>query len=178
MNLRAVLGLTAAAAFVATIVVANHLTTRYGFVPVGFGLEATAGTYAAGLALTLRDAVQETLGRVAVVLAIIAGAFLSWWVAPAFAVASGVAFLASELCDFAVYTPLRDRTLVGGVVASNLVGAVVDSVLFLGLAFGWGSVAGAWQGQVVGKMWVTLATVAVLVLARAALRARRTPATA
>jgi len=35
-------------AFVAAIVLANWLTSRYGFVSVGLGLSATAGTYAAG----------------------------------------------------------------------------------------------------------------------------------
>lgn len=38
----------AVTAYLATIVVANWLTAEYGFVPVGLGLLATAGTYAAG----------------------------------------------------------------------------------------------------------------------------------
>jgi uncharacterized PurR-regulated membrane protein YhhQ (DUF165 family) len=166
--MRKTLGVAAAVAFIGTIVLANYLTEHYGFVAVGFGLMATAGTYAAGLALGLRDAVQETLGRVAVVAAIVAGAAVSWWVAPAFAIASGTAFLVSELCDFTVYTPLRNRNLYGAVIASNAVGAIVDTVIFLWLAFGWASVAGAWQGQFVGKMWITLATVLVLFAARSA----------
>jgi uncharacterized PurR-regulated membrane protein YhhQ (DUF165 family) len=93
--------------------------------------------------------------------AIVVGAGLSWAVTSNrdLAVASGVAFLFSELADFAVYTPLRERnkTLVGwltAVGASNLVGLVVDSVLFLWIAFG---SLDFLRGQVLGKLWMTIA---------------------
>jgi len=36
--------------------------------------------------------------------------------------ASAVAFLLSELADFAVYTPLQSRSLCGAVLASSLIG--------------------------------------------------------
>ena len=42
----------------------------------------------------------------------------------------------SELADFAVYTPLRERHLTLATVLSGLVGSIVDSVIFLSLAFG------------------------------------------
>jgi hypothetical protein len=141
---------------------ANWLTARYGFVPAGFGLQVTAGTYAAGLALGFRDKVQDTMGRWGVLTAIGVGAFLSWWVAPNLAVASGVAFALSELADTAVYTPLRNRGWTRAVIASNLVGAVVDTVVFLWIAFGWAAVTGGLTGQVVGKLWATLAFVGVM----------------
>lgn len=156
------IGVAAVAGFVATIIAANWLTNRYGFVPVGFGLTATAGTYAAGLAFGFRDAVHETMGRVWVAAAIVAGAAVTWWISPAFAVASGTAFLVSELADFAVYSPLRARGLRRAVFASNVVGLLVDTVLFIWLAFGWDAVAGAWKGQALGKLWVTLATIAAI----------------
>lgn len=63
MTKRVALGSAAAAGLFAGIVAANYLTTRFGFVPVGFGLAATAGTFAAGVTLALRDAIQDTLGR-------------------------------------------------------------------------------------------------------------------
>jgi uncharacterized PurR-regulated membrane protein YhhQ (DUF165 family) len=155
-------GFTAIVAFIGTIVVANHLTSRYGFVAVGFGYTATAGTYAAGLAFGLRDAVHEWLGRWGVLAAILVGAFVSWWVAPALAVASGVAFLVSELADFAVYSPLRRRNLYAAVAASNVVGMIADTILFLWIAFGWAAVVASWEGQILGKAWVTLATLMVI----------------
>jgi uncharacterized PurR-regulated membrane protein YhhQ (DUF165 family) len=100
------------------------------------------------------------LGGRGSVAAIIVGALLSYLVAPAFAAASGVAFLLSEGLDFAVYTPLveRGRWLLA-VAVSNTAGTVVDSLLFLIIAFG--SVQ-FWQGQVIGKLWMTLAAVLVL----------------
>jgi hypothetical protein len=146
-------------AFVGTIFAANCAIAMWGLVPVGFGLVAPAGVYFAGLALTLRDLAQDRVGRRAIIVAIVAGASLSALIAPRFALASGAAFLASELADFAVYTPLRRRGLVRAVVASNLVGLVVDSVLFLVLAFG--SLAYL-PGQVLGKLWATLAAVVIL----------------
>lgn len=142
------------AAFVGCVLAANWLTDRYGFVPVGFGLSATAGTYAAGLSFGVRDALHELAGRRVVALAICVGAVLSALVSPSLALASGVAFLVSEFADLAVYAPLRRRRWVAAVVASNLVGAVVDTVVFLHLA-GF-PVSDALAGQVVGKTLMIL----------------------
>jgi uncharacterized PurR-regulated membrane protein YhhQ (DUF165 family) len=148
------------AAFVATVWVANWLVSRFGIVPVGFGLHAPAAVYAVGVAFTLRDALQRTLGRFAVAAAVVVGAALSYLVAPQFAVASGAAFLVSELADFAVYTPLADRSRAGAVALSNTVGLLIDSWLFLTLAFG--SLAFFW-GQVAGKAEMTVLAVALIV---------------
>jgi uncharacterized PurR-regulated membrane protein YhhQ (DUF165 family) len=153
------IGLPAAIGYVATIFAANWLIQHVGVVPVGFGLSAPAGVFAAGVALTLRDVVQATLGRAAVVLAILIGAALSWLVSPSFAVASAIAFLVSEFADFAVYTPLERRSWLGAVALSNTVGLVVDSWLFLTLAFG---SLEFFAGQVVGKAWMTLLAIVLL----------------
>jgi queuosine precursor transporter len=155
--------------YLATIVAANWAINTFGPVPVWFGLMAPAGVYFAGLALTLRDIVQDQLGRRAVVIAVVVGAGLSAFVsAREIAMASGIAFLFSELADFMVYTPLRERNWVGALLASNVVGLVVDSVLFLSLAFG---SLDFLPGQVVGKAWMTLLAVAALWLWRRQTRA-------
>lgn len=156
-------GLIAAALFVATVYAANWAIQTYGLVPVGFGLMAPAGVYFVGLAFTLRDTVHRLLGRWAVVGCVLVGAALSYLIAPSFALASGVAFLVSELADLSVYEPLRVKGWLPAVVASNVVGVVVDSMLFLWLAFG--SLAFL-EGQVVGKLWMTALAVAVIALAR------------
>jgi uncharacterized PurR-regulated membrane protein YhhQ (DUF165 family) len=148
------IGFVAAGLFVATVWIANWLISHYGVVPVGFGLVAPAGVYAAGVAFTLRDVVDRTLGRWAVVGAIVVGGGLSYLVSPSFAFASAAAFLASELADLTVYAPLERRSFVGAVLLSNTVGLVVDSWLFLTLAF---HSTAFLQGQVVGKAWMTLA---------------------
>jgi uncharacterized PurR-regulated membrane protein YhhQ (DUF165 family) len=161
------IGLAATVLFVATIFGANWALETYGLVPVGFGLLAPAGVYFAGLAFTLRDVVHRTLGRLPVIAAILAGGAVSWLVSPTFAVASAVAFTVSELSDLTVYEPLRNRNWYGAVVASNIVGAVVDSAVFLWLAFG--SLAFI-QGQIVGKLWMTAAALPLLVVGRRVLR--------
>lgn len=140
-------------AYIGTIFAANWAIATIGFVPVGLGLTAPAGVMFAGLALALRDLVQDTLGRPATIIAIIAGALLSGLVSPTFALASGIAFLVSETTDFLVYTPLRERHWYRAVAASNAIGLVVDSALFLWLAFGSLTFI---AGQVVGKVEVTV----------------------
>ena len=147
------------AAYIATIFAANWSIQTFGIVPVGFGLMAPAGVYFVGAAFTFRDLAQESVGRRWIVAAIVIGAGLSALVSPQFALASGVAFLASESADFAIYTPLRERGWIRAVAASNAVGLVLDSILFLWLAFG------SWQfllGQMVGKFWMTALAVVVL----------------
>lgn len=160
------IGIVAALLFVATVFAANWALQRFGFVSVGFGLMAPAGVYFAGLAFTLRDVVHRTLGRWAVLAAILIGAACSYLVSPTFAAASAVAFLVSETADLLVYEPLSRRTFLGGVLASNVVGTVVDSALFLWLAFGSLSFI---QGQIVGKFWMTLAALPLVFALRRSL---------
>ena len=153
------IGIITLVGYIVTIFAANLAITLFGVVPVGFGLMAPAGVYFAGLAFSLRDGLQETLGRRWTVAAIIIGALVSTGLSAQLALASGLAFLFSELADFMVYTPLRQRSWLGAVVASNTVGTVVDSALFLWLAFG--SLAFL-PGQIVGKLWMTALAVALI----------------
>ena len=158
-------GAVAVAVYIAIIVLANWLITEFGAVNVGFGLMAPAAVYAAGAAFTARDIVQDLLGKWWVCGAIVVGAVLSAVYASTtrIAVASGTAFLVSEFLDFAVYTPLREKNWPVAVVASNVVGLVCDSILFLWIAFGNFDFL---AGQIVGKTWVTLAFLPLLVLWR------------
>jgi queuosine precursor transporter len=161
-------------AYVGTIAAANWAVQHYGVVPVGFGLAAPAGVYAAGLAFTLRDLTQDTLGKVAVLGAIAAGALLSAAVSTGrLALASATAFLVSEILDFGIYTPLRKRGWLRAVTLSNLVGLAADSALFLWLAFGSLQFL---AGQIVGKAWMTLLAILVLGGVRRAVLARHAPA--
>jgi uncharacterized PurR-regulated membrane protein YhhQ (DUF165 family) len=152
-------GIAFLVAYIATIFVANLFIRLFGVIPVGFGLMAPAAVYFAGLAFTLRDLVQESLGRVAVVSAILIGAGVSAALSPKVALASGAAFLVSELADFVIYTPLRSKNFLAAVAMSNSVGLVLDSVVFLSLAFGSLEFL---PGQVVAKLYVTIASLIVL----------------
>lgn len=129
-------------------------------IPVAPGLMAPSGVLLIGLALVLRDLVQRRLGVPWALAAIAAGAGLSALLAqPALVLASATAFLLSELADFAVYTPLQRRRLLLAVAVSSLVGVIVDSAVFLWLAFG--NLDYLW-GQIVGKAWMVLAALPVV----------------
>lgn len=151
--------MTWALVYAACVVGANAATTWWGPVPVGFGLVAPAGVYCAGLCFTARDLVQESSGRGAAGAAVLLGAALSAAWSPSLALASGLAFAASEGLDLLVYSRLRERSWVAAIVASNLAGLLVDSLVFLQLAFG--STA-LWRGQAVGKLWMTALAVPVV----------------
>jgi queuosine precursor transporter len=163
------IGYIALAGFIGSIPLANWLINTVGtvcipngpcLIPVGFGLMSPSGVLVIGAALVLRDIVHERLGWRWALAGILAGGLLSGLVAPqALVVASIVAFMASELADMAVYTPLRKRRLWLAVIVSGGVGAVVDSGLFLWIAFGsLDHVA----GNVVGKVWMSALAVPLL----------------
>lgn len=146
------LGVVAAAAFVATVWLANWLLQRYGIVFIA-GVAVPAGVFAAGAALTLRDIVNEELGRVAVLVCIAAGCALALIVAPRYAVASAAAFGLSELADLSVWESLPERVgFLAAVLLSNVVGALVDTLVFLSIAFG---NLDFFKGQYLGKMIAT-----------------------
>lgn len=146
---RRLLGFIALAVFALSVLAANAALDRWGLVSVGFGLMAPAGVYFAAIPFTARDVGQELAGRVYVFVAIAVGTTLSALVDPSLALASGSAFALAELADFAVYQPLRRRDWTLAVMLSGIVGAVVDSIVFLGLAE---SLPLTWRG-VAGLVW-------------------------
>lgn len=167
------IGYSALALFIATIPAANWLIGNAGtvcvpngpcLIPVGLGFDAPSGVLMIGLALVLRDIVHRELGWRWAVCAILTGAALSAYVAPpALVVASATAFLLSELADLAVYAPLYRRRLVAAVMASSIVGAVIDSAVFLLIAFGSLKYL---PGQVIGKAWMVLLALPIIHLMR------------
>jgi uncharacterized PurR-regulated membrane protein YhhQ (DUF165 family) len=159
-------------AYLLTIPVANWLIGNIGttcvpngpcLIPVGFGLMAPSGVLMIGAALVLRDWLQTVLGLRWALAAIAIGVALSAFVAPpALVLASATAFALSELADTAVYTPIRKRgRLVWAIAASGIVGSIVDSAVFLWLAFGSLDFI---AGQVVGKVWMTLIAALALIV--------------
>lgn len=160
-------------AFAGTVPLANWMIQNVGttcvpqgpcLIPVGFGLQAPSGVLAIGLALVLRDLVQRRLGLVWAILAIFLGGVLSTVFAPpALVIASATAFLLSEFADLLVYTPLQKRRLVLAVFASGVVGLLVDSALFLWIAFGSLTYL---PGQALGKAIVVVASLPVIVWMR------------
>jgi uncharacterized PurR-regulated membrane protein YhhQ (DUF165 family) len=129
-------------------------------IPVAPGVMAPSGVTMIGFALVLRDLLQRRLGIGIAAAAIVAGAALSALIAPpSLVIASAAAFFMSELTDFAVYTPLARRRLVAAVIASSMAGLVVDSVIFLWLAFGSLEFL---PGQIIGKAWMVVLSVPLI----------------
>ncbi|GAB3446511.1 hypothetical protein GCM10027517_28870 [Phycicoccus ginsengisoli] len=158
----------AGACYVAAVVLANVVTERLGLVSVGFGLLVTAGTYAAGFALLARDFVHRYGGRRSALAAIAVGGVLSWlFSSPAIALASTVAFVSAELVDLAVYEPIRrTKGFIRGALASNIVSAPIDTLVFLSLA-GFPLTVETVTGQFVGKvLWATVAPLTIYWLIR------------
>ncbi len=170
---RLVEGLACLIAFGASIPAANWMIGNLGtfcvpdgpcVIPVAPGMVAPSGVLMIGLALVLRDLVQRRLGAKFALAAIAVGTIISAAIAPpALVLASAAAFLLSELADFAIYTPLQRRGLVLAVFASSATGLVVDSIVFLQLAFGSLDYLG---GQIIGKAWMVLVALPLIHLLR------------
>ena len=157
------------AVYVAAIVLSNWMIGHVGIptgpggphlTPVGFGLLAPSGAWAAAVSFPARDVTQRLGGRRLGIAAIVVGAAVSWAVSdPRIALASGATYLCSEAAAMAVYTPLQRRWFVPAVFASGCVAIVVDSVLFLHLAGLYSTPV--LEGLILGKFWVILAAVPV-----------------
>lgn len=170
---RRTMGFLYLAAFALCIPAANWMIGNVGtvcvpdgpcLIPVAPGLTAPSGVLMVGLALVLRDLVQRSLGVKWAAGAVVLGAALSAFVAPpALVFASAAAFLLSEFADLAVYTPLQKKGLVLAVFASSVVGLIIDSAVFLYLAFGSLDYI---AGQIVGKAWMVLLALPVIHLMR------------
>ena len=175
---RLIEGIAFLVAFGLTIPVANWMIGNVGtvcppdgpcLIPVfpkvhGMALMAPSGVLMIGVALVLRDLVQRRLGVAYSAGAVLVGAVLSsLYAPPALVLASAAAFLLSELADMAVYTPMARRRLVTAVAASSAVGLVVDSIVFLWLAFGSLEFL---AGQIAGKALMVLLSIPFVMLLR------------
>ncbi len=159
--------------FCLTVPAANWMILNIGtvckpnapcLIPVAPGLMAPSGVLMIGASFILRDLVQRRLGVMASIAAILIGAGLSGLFAPlALVTASVTAFLISELADLAVYTPLARRRLVLAVIASSFVALIVDSAIFLWMAFGSLEFL---AGQVVGKSWMVVLALPLIAFLR------------
>jgi uncharacterized PurR-regulated membrane protein YhhQ (DUF165 family) len=167
--MRRLTAVTAAAAFVVTVYLANWLVNHYGPIRVWpTDLYAPAGVYVVGLAFLLRDTVQRLMGQALAIAAIAVGSLLSVIVSPRLALASFSAFAASELLGLAIFWLAGGNTagpprLSGVVIASSAAAAALDSYVFLTIAFG--SLA-FFDGQLVAKLSVTVLALPFVLIAR------------
>lgn len=146
--------LSLAFGYVGLAIIANWLASKYVW-PVGFGYLAPGGVFAIGGVLVLRDWLNQLDTKVSLALIPVAsglsygiGEIAGWSSLQKIALASVAAFLISEGVEWAVFAPIRKRSLTAGVALSGSVGIALDSYVFLSLAFG--SLA-FFDGQMIGK---------------------------
>lgn len=161
MNRR--LTIVLAVTFVALVVLANWLASKY-VVHVPFTpYLAPAGVFCIGAVLVIRDWLQQLRGlRWTMPLVLIAGIAsyaigeaAGWTSLRKIAVASLIAFLVSETVEALVFTPIRKRHLTFGVALSATIGNALDSWLFLTIAFAstaffWGNFWGKTEAILIG----------------------------
>lgn len=145
--------------YIICILAADVLAARF-IVPLPFGLAVPAGVFAIAPVFTLRDAVHERWGRRGAYALIAVASAMSWALAwltgnallGRVTVASVIAFALNETLDTEIYHKLRDRSRLLAILGSNAVSTLVDSALFIWIAFG-----PLWQlmvGQYLVKMLI------------------------
>jgi uncharacterized PurR-regulated membrane protein YhhQ (DUF165 family) len=136
--------------YILTIPLSNLLIQHMGticaphqpcLIPIFPGVMAPSGVLVVGAGLLLRDLLQRRYGA-KISLA-----------PPALALASGMTFLLSEFTDFLVYTYLVRRSFILAIILSCIAGAVVDSIIFLWIAFG---SLNHVEGMVIGKTYAMI----------------------
>ncbi|MCW9033767.1 MAG: VUT family protein [Rhodospirillales bacterium] len=126
--------------YIILIVVVNYGFTVVPLVPLPDGTMWPPMSLAVGFIFVVRDFAQREIGH-KVLLAMLIGATLSYFMASPFvAVASVAAFLVSELADWVVYT-VTNKPLSQRIFYSSLIGTPIDSAVFLYL-IGHFSIAG------------------------------------
>jgi len=118
--------------YVALIVAVNYAFIVVPLVKLPDGTMWPPVSLLVGFVFVARDFAQREIGH-KVLLAMLVGVAISYFMAnPFVATASAAAFLISELVDWAVFTYTK-RPLSQRILFSSLLGAPVDSAIFLGL---------------------------------------------
>ena len=122
------------------VVVASNVLVQYPFRHFGLQDVLTWGAFTYPVAFLVTDLTNRRFGpgaaRRVVAAGFAAAVILSIWLAtPRIAIASGCAFLAAQLLDVAIFDRLRRQAWWRAPLISSLVGSVLDTVIFFGLAF-------------------------------------------
>jgi uncharacterized PurR-regulated membrane protein YhhQ (DUF165 family) len=117
---------------------------------------APSGVVFAGLSFVLRDLLQIYGGRFWAYVAIAIGSALSVMVSPSLALASALAFALSEIVDMVIFTRMLPTGLGWAGISSNVIASAIDTIVFLGIAFGASSVTQFGGGQFLAKVAASL----------------------
>ena len=161
--------------FLAMIPAANYTLLHVGtsclphqpcVIPVWFSpiIYAPSGVLFAGLAFVLRDVLQRLSGLYLSLFAVICGTILSYlYVDPFLAVAGCSAYFLSEITDTVIYSLIQKYNLILAILTSALVGLIIDSLVFLDIAFHSYTFL---PGQIIGKLLMVLLSLPFIMLSR------------
>ena len=126
--------------YIVLIVGVNFAFTVTPLIPLPNGEMWAPLSLIVGFIFVVRDFAQRRVGH-HVLWGMLVGCVVSWFMAsPQLALASAAAFAVGELGDWAVYTFTR-RPFSQRILISSLVGAPLDSIVFLGMI----GIATAWS---------------------------------
>ncbi|HVK51023.1 MAG TPA: queuosine precursor transporter [Pseudoxanthomonas sp.] len=152
----------AATVLMAAIVLASNYLVQF---PINAWL--TWGAFSYPLSYLVTDVVNRLVGpglarRVVVVGFVLAVLCSIWLATPRIALASGAAFLFSQLTDIEVFNRLRRQRWWVAPLSSNTLAACLDTLLFWGIAFV--GVSEHWLSWAVGDLMVKLAMAILVIL--------------
>ena len=122
------------------VVVASNVLVRFPFDHFGLKDILTWGAFTYPAAFLVNDLTNRRFGMAAARRVIATGFLLAvilsvWLATPRIAIASGTAFLVAQLLDASVFDRLRASAWWQAPLVSTIIGSVIDTVLFFGIAF-------------------------------------------
>lgn len=127
-------------AAMAIIVAASNYLVQFPVQYYGLGEILTWGAFTYPVAFLVNDLTNrrfgpETARKVVLAGFVLAVALSVWLASPRIAIASGSAFLAAQLLDVSIFNALRGQIWWRAPFISTVIGSVVDTLLFFGIAF-------------------------------------------
>lgn len=110
------------------IVLSNAMMVWLPMTPV-LGVDIPPAIFVFGFVFVLRDFAQRALGHYVLAVMAAAAVVTYWFAGPAVAMASTVAFLVSELSDWAIFS-ITKRPFAQRMLLSSLVSVPVDTAVF------------------------------------------------
>lgn len=124
----------------AAIVAASNYLVQFPFDHFGLKDLLTWGAFTYPIAFLVNDLANRRFGPQSARLTVYAGFVLAvvlsvWLATPRIAIASGSAFLVAQLLDTQIFDRLRRNAWWQAPLISTLIGSIVDTVMFFGIAF-------------------------------------------
>ena len=122
------------------VVAASNYLVQFPFAHFGLQDLLTWGAFTYPVAFLVNDLANRQLGPTAARRVVFVGFFLAvilsvWLATPRIAIASGSAFLVAQLLDTTIFHWLRREAWWHAPLISSVVGSILDTALFFGLAF-------------------------------------------